>query len=144
MICWGLTSCMFHVLPENGYASTDEEPSEFSQASDSRWDCSLLAYATSSIHNILLSPRLLLLSAKVGLFFCKKYGIHPVKFSSETIYSISQFLLFFTCLFAPLLSLLLQCISNERIQQPRRHQDKGTADEAHALLSSVTDERCKR
>lgn len=30
---------IFHSLPENGYASTDEEPSEFSQASDSRYDC---------------------------------------------------------------------------------------------------------
>lgn len=37
-VCWGGAEKLyvFCVFPENGYASTDEEPSEFSQASDSR------------------------------------------------------------------------------------------------------------
>lgn len=30
---------LFYAFLENGYASTDEEPSEFSQASDSRYNC---------------------------------------------------------------------------------------------------------
>lgn len=35
---------LFHSLLENGYASTDEEPSEFSQASDSRYNCTRQQY----------------------------------------------------------------------------------------------------
>lgn len=35
---------LFHSLLENGYASTDEEPSEFSQASDSRYNCTCQQY----------------------------------------------------------------------------------------------------
>uniref|UniRef100_A0A3Q3KAJ1 Kinesin motor domain-containing protein n=1 Tax=Monopterus albus TaxID=43700 RepID=A0A3Q3KAJ1_MONAL len=53
-----LQALIHNVQQENGYASTDEEPSEFSQASDSRCECSLLTHTTSFTIIYCMEPRL--------------------------------------------------------------------------------------
>lgn len=83
------------LLSENGYASTDEEPSEFSQASDSRWSCSLQKIFTT-------------------LWYSCSYPLNTRKHMWELSFS-----------------LFLQCISNERIQQPGWFQTEGTAGNIH-------------